>query len=131
MLFRSALTRSYRDDFGKYAPRADKRCLDEVLVATARGIGRPVKYASLAPGFKNDVIHAAFDLLEKAGLLRRVPTASPAGRLRSLHLLPSEYPQCSPGMVLSEAPYAELPEQGLTFVPLYYAGTLLGQAAGR
>ena len=74
-----ALTRSYRDDFGKYAPRADKRCLDEVLVATARSVGRPLKYASLAPGFKNDVIHAAFDLLEKAGLLRHVPTTSPAG----------------------------------------------------
>jgi len=74
-----ALTRSYRDDFGKYAPRADKRCLDEVLVATARSIGRPLKYASLAPGFRNEVVHAAFDLLEKAGLLRRVPTTSPAG----------------------------------------------------
>ena len=74
-----ALTRSYRDDFGKYAPRADKRCLDEVLILTARSIGRPVKYASLAPGFKNDTIHAAFDLLGKAGLLRCVPTTSPAG----------------------------------------------------
>jgi len=225
-----ALMRSYRDDFGKYAPRADKRCLDEVLVATAHSIGRPVKYASLATGFKNDVIHAAFDLLEKAGLLRRVPTTSPAGlplavsanrkrfkallvdvglmqrlsgmpadveygrssllamysgalaeqfvgqelvaalsdevycwlrpqksssaevdyvvasdgrvvpievksgpsgRLKSLHLLLKEYPQCAPGLVLSEAPYAELPEQGLTFVPLYYAGTLFGKAAGR
>ena len=42
----------------------------------------------------------------------------------------SEYPQCAPGLVLSEAPYAELPEQSLTFVPLYYAGTLFGQAAG-
>ena len=224
-----ALTQSHRDDFGKYAPRADKRCLDEVLVSTARSIGRPVKYASLATGFKSDVIHAAFDLLEKAALLRRVPTAGPsglplavsanrkrfkallvdvglmqrlsgmpadaeygrssllamytgalaeqfvgqelvaslgdevycwlrpqksssaevdyvvasggravpievkrgpAGRLRSLHLLLSEYPQCAPGLVLSEAPYAELPEQGLTFVPLYYAGTLFGGATG-
>ncbi len=35
-----------------------------------------------------------------------------------------------PGLVLSEAPYAELPEQSLTFVPLHYAGTLFGQAAG-
>jgi len=225
-----ALAQSYRDDFGKYAPRADKRCLDEVLVSTARSIGQPVKYARLATGFKNDTIHAAFDLLERAGLLRRVPTASPAGlplavsanhkrfkalmvdvglmqrlsgmpadaefgktsllamhsgalaeqfvgqelvasqgdevycwlrpqksssaevdylvtsggravpievksgpagRLRSLHLLLKEYPQCAPGLVLSEAPYAELPEQGLTFVPLYYAGTLFGRAAGR
>ena len=225
-----ALTRSYRDDFGTYAPRADKRCLDEVLVSTARSIGRPVKYARLASGFKNDTIHAAFDLLEKAGLLRRVPTTSPAGlplavsadhkrfkallvdvglmqrlsgmpadaeygkssllamysgalaeqfvgqelvaalgdevycwlrpqksssaevdylvasggqavpievksgpagRLRNLHLLLREYPQCAPGLVLSGAPYAELPGQDLTFVPLYYAGTLFGQTTGR
>ena len=41
------------------------------------------------------------------------------------------YPGCAPGLLLSEAPYAELPEQGLTFVPLYYAGTLFGQTAGR
>ena len=57
--------------------------------------------------------------------------SGPAGRLRSLHLLLSEYPRCAPGLVLSEAPYAELPEQGLTFVPLYYAGTLFGGATGR
>lgn len=50
--------------------------------------------------------------------------SGPAGKLRSLHLLLREYPQCSPGLVLSEAPFAELPEQGLVFVPLYYAGSL-------
>ena len=57
--------------------------------------------------------------------------SGPAGRLRSLHLLLREYPRCAPGLVLSEAPYAELPEQGLAFVPLYYAGTLIGQTTGR
>lgn len=50
--------------------------------------------------------------------------SGPSGKLRSLHLLLREYPQCSPGVVLSEAPFAELPEQGLVFVPLYYAGSL-------
>jgi hypothetical protein len=56
--------------------------------------------------------------------------SGPPGRLRSLHLLLAEYPQCAPGLVLSEAPYAELPEQGLIFVPLYYAGTLFDWTAG-
>jgi hypothetical protein len=56
--------------------------------------------------------------------------SGPAGRLRSPHLLLAEYPQCAPGPVLSEAPYAELPEQGLIFFPLYYAGTLSDWAAG-
>ena len=50
--------------------------------------------------------------------------SGPAGRLRSMHQLLLEHPQCTPGFVLSEAPFAELPEQGLVFVPLYYAGSL-------
>ena len=50
--------------------------------------------------------------------------SGPAGRLRSLHQLLLENPECDPGIVLSARPYAELPEQGLVFVPLYYAGSL-------
>jgi hypothetical protein len=214
---------NYRDDFGKYAARANTRCLDEVLRATARSVGGQIKYARLAEGFKNEVIQTAFSLLEKAGVVRRVPSASPAGlplgaaanpkrfkalmldvgllqrllgrapadeysrtglldvfagalaeqyvgqelaaslggdvycwlrpqrsssaevdylvesggrivpievksgpagKLRSLHQLLREYPGCAPGVVLSETPYAELPEQNLVFVPLYFAGSL-------
>lgn len=44
-----------------------------------------------------------------------------AGRLRSLHLFLRTYPQSPKGIVLSMAPYAELPEQKLLFLPLYYA----------
>ena len=51
---------------------------------------------------------------------------SPAGRG-----LLSEYPPCPPALVLSEAPHAELPEHGLTFVPLYPAGTLFGRGIHR
>ena len=47
-----------------------------------------------------------------------------AGRLRSLRLLMDTYPNCRTGYVLSCAPYAESPELGLVFLPLYYAGTL-------
>jgi predicted AAA+ superfamily ATPase len=52
--------------------------------------------------------------------------SGPAGRLRSMHVLLREQPECGPGIVLSEAPYAELPEQGLVFCPLYFAGSLAG-----
>jgi hypothetical protein len=47
-------------------------------------------------------------------------------------LLLSEQPECAPAIVLSEAPYAELPDQGLVSCPLYYAGSLaaLGAAGG-
>ena len=57
--------------------------------------------------------------------------SGPAGRLRSLHLLLNEYPQCASGLVLSEAPYAEMPEQCLVFIPLYYAGTAMGRPGAR
>jgi predicted AAA+ superfamily ATPase len=43
-----------------------------------------------------------------------------AGRLKSLHLFLKQHPDSPGGIVLSSAPYAELPEQHLTFLPLYY-----------
>ena len=47
--------------------------------------------------------------------------SGPSGRLRSLHLLLRSYPNCERAYVFSSAPYAELPEQKLTFLTLYYA----------
>ncbi len=50
--------------------------------------------------------------------------SGPSGRLRSMHMLLAQHPETAPGIVLSTAPYADLPEQGLLFVPLYFAGSL-------
>jgi hypothetical protein len=50
--------------------------------------------------------------------------SGPAGRLRSMHLLLAQHPEAAPGIVLSTAPYAELPEHDLLFLPLYFAGSL-------
>jgi hypothetical protein len=225
-----AIVATYRDDFSKYGVRVDRDCLDEVLRSTARTVGRQVLYARLAAGHRGQTVKRCFDLLARARVVERVPSASPAGlplaaaqghgrfkatlldiglmqrlnaiphdidiatasllslyqgalaeqfvgqelraalheppigdavhywsrageargsnaevdylvamrgrivpievksgpagKLRSMHLLLREYPQCSPGIVLSEAPFAELPKQGLVFVPLYYAGSL-------
>ncbi|MBI2344128.1 MAG: ATP-binding protein [Deltaproteobacteria bacterium] len=47
--------------------------------------------------------------------------SGPAGRLRSLHLFFTTYPQCLKGFVLSEAPFSVLREQKMVFLPLYYA----------
>ena len=44
-----------------------------------------------------------------------------AGRLRSLHLYLKEYPNCKAGYVFSANKYAELPEQKLIFIPIYFA----------
>lgn len=44
-----------------------------------------------------------------------------AGKLKSLHLLLKEYPNIKQACVLSEAPFGKIPEQKMTFLPLYYA----------
>jgi hypothetical protein len=44
-----------------------------------------------------------------------------AGKLRSMHLLLKSYPQIDQGFALSSAPFGQLPDQKLTFLPLYYA----------
>lgn len=213
------LADAYRQDFGKYAPRADKRCLNDVFTSLARNAGRQIKYSNLAEGYTNPTIRKAFELLCLAQVARKVPSAVPgglplgasssgrnfkalmvdiglmqflcgmpvdveyaradlldiyegamaeqfvgqeliatgqdlyywsrqargssaevdyliavkdrihpievksgaAGRLRSLHMLLQDYPDCGPGYVFSSAPYSELPDQRLVFLPLYYA----------
>jgi len=71
------LTETFRDDFAKYAPRADPLCLDEVFKATARSVGSRVKYSRLSPGHTNPKIHRAFDLLCRAQVIRKVRSANP------------------------------------------------------
>ena len=73
------LVETYRQDFSKYAPRADKGCLDDVLHQVARNVGSQIKYARLSSRFSQPTIRKAFELLCTAGLMRRVPHASPAG----------------------------------------------------
>lgn len=225
-----AIIATHRDDFGKYGVRVDRDCLDEVLRSVARSVGRQVKYARLASGYRGETIKRCFELLVRAHVLGRVTSAGPAGlpleaspdhgrfkavfldvglmqrlnamphdisiasadllslcggslaeqvvgqeflatfgdssdaeglhywsrageargstaevdylmpmagraapievksgpvgKLRGLHLLLREHPQCAPGIVLSEAPFARLPEHKLAFVPIYFAGSL-------
>ena len=217
------LVNTYREDFAKYAPHSDKTCLNTVFAAVARSVGQQIKYSRLAEGYANPTIKKAFDLLDLARVVRRVPavksarlplgaTASPrkfkalmvdiglmqhlcgmpvdiefaksdlldiyegamaeqlvgqeliaagqeqlhywardargseaevdfllvadgrvqpvevksgaAGRLKSLHAYLGAHPNCPNGWVLSCAPYSELPEQRLKFLPLYYAYAL-------
>jgi hypothetical protein len=46
-----------------------------------------------------------------------------SGSLKSMHILLQTYPNCPKGYVLSDRPYGQIPEQGLIFLPLYYAGS--------
>lgn len=214
------LINTYRQDFSKYAPYSDKRCMNAVLSSVARNVGKQIKYNRLADSFTNPTIKRAFDLLYLAKLVQKVPSTNPgglplgaassdrrfkalivdiglmqslcgvpvdieyqkadllsiyqgamaeqfvgqeflasgqdelyywsreaksstaevdflitvkgrvypveiksgaSGRLRSLHMLLKTYPNCPSGYVFSCAPYSELPEQRLVFLPLYYA----------
>lgn len=47
-----------------------------------------------------------------------------SGSLRSLHLLLESYQNCPEGVVLYSGAYAKRPEQHLSFMPLYYAGSI-------
>ncbi len=73
------LASAYREDFSKYAPYADKRCLNTVFSSVSRSVGRQIKYERLAEGWSNPAIRRAFDLLCLAQVVRKVPAASPAG----------------------------------------------------
>lgn len=75
----SDLVNTYRQDFSKYAPHADKRCLNDVLFSVTQKIGQQIKYAQLSEGFSNPTIKKAFDLLCTARLIHKVRSASPAG----------------------------------------------------
>jgi predicted AAA+ superfamily ATPase len=46
------------------------------------------------------------------------------GSLRSLRLMLDAYPNCADGLVLYSGTYAHRPEDRLTFMPLYYAGSI-------
>jgi predicted AAA+ superfamily ATPase len=70
---------SYRQDFSKYAPRADKACLDAVFSGLARNLGKPVKYSRLAQGYSHPTIKKALDLLCMARVVKKVPAANPSG----------------------------------------------------
>ena len=64
-------------------------------------------------------------LVSPRGSIRAVEVKSgPAGKLKSMHLLLAQHPECAPGFVVSAGPYAELPEQSLVFLPLYYAAAV-------
>ena len=211
---------TYREDFAKYAPRADPTNLDTILLAVARNVGEQIRYVRLDRGRSGPTNHRAFDLLCKARVIHKIASCDPSGlplgasandrrfkaalldigllqnlcrvpvelelqehdllamyrgalaaqfvaqemiaagghelyywardargssaevdylairegrilpvevksgaggSLRSLHLMLATYPNCPEGMVLYSGTYARVPEQRLTFLPLYYA----------
>ncbi|MEE8059173.1 MAG: AAA family ATPase [Pseudomonadales bacterium] len=75
----SEILDSYRQDFAKYAPRADKVCLDQVLSNCATKVGDQIKYSHLAEGYSNPTIRKAFELLCMAKVLHKITSVKTVG----------------------------------------------------
>ena len=50
--------------------------------------------------------------------------AGPGGKLRSMHRMLQDYPNCTGGFVLYSGTYQDIPEQKITFLPLYAVATI-------
>lgn len=70
---------TYRMDFAKYAPHADKLCLNNVFTNLAQNVGRQIKYTRLAEGYSSPTLKKAFELLCLAGVVRKIPSVNPSG----------------------------------------------------
>jgi uncharacterized protein len=215
-----SLIETYRQDFSKYAPHADKRSLNHAMTMVAKNVGHQIKYTRLSDEFSGPTNKKAYELLLMARIFHKMRSASPGslplaatasetrfkslmvdlglmrslndipanieytkndllamyngtlaeqfvgqefysagneqlyywtresksssaevdyllaknnnilpvevkggagGKLKSLHLILKEYPHLEQAYVLSTAPYALIPEQKLTFLPMYYA----------
>ncbi len=73
------LIATFRQDFSKYAGRADKSCMNAVFNAVPQHIGHQIKYTALADGFTGPTIKNAFELLEMARMFKKVKASSPSG----------------------------------------------------
>ena len=70
---------TYRLDFAKYKPQADKYCLDTILTTVTQNVGQQIKYSRLADGYSNPTLKKAFDLLCHANIIRKIPSVDPSG----------------------------------------------------
>ncbi|MDE0024678.1 MAG: ATP-binding protein [Spirochaetaceae bacterium] len=75
----TAITETFRDDFGKYARVTSHRHLDRVFLHAARLVGRKFMYAKVDPDSRSRDLRSAVELLERAGVVRRVCSTSGAG----------------------------------------------------
>jgi len=70
---------SYRDDFAKYTPQTDPRCLDAVLLSVAKSVGEQLKYTRLNEIHTGPTNRKAFDLLTKARITHKISACNPSG----------------------------------------------------
>jgi predicted AAA+ superfamily ATPase len=74
-----AIVDTCQDDFGKYSRKLKHRYLDRVYNAVPKMVGRKFVYARVDNTIKSRELKAALELLEKAGVVKKIKRTSGAG----------------------------------------------------
>ena len=74
-----AIVDTYQDDFGKYSRKLKHRYLEKIYNAVPKMIGRKFVYAHVDNTIKSRELKAALELLEKAGVVKKIKRTSGAG----------------------------------------------------
>ena len=78
-LIQNSILQTYRDDFGKYATRAEHASL-QMLYDKAPGlVGTQISYSKIDPDTRSRELKRAIQLLEYAGLVKRILSTSATG----------------------------------------------------
>lgn len=72
----SSILDTYRDDFQKYASKAEQRLLQKVFNRAASLLGQKFKYSKIDPEIKSEQIKNAYELLLKARIFKKVRKSS-------------------------------------------------------
>jgi len=75
----SAITQTYRDDFGKYASKVKNKYLDKIFYTVPKMIGQKFMFSHVDRNIQSRELKEALILLEKAGIVHRVKRTSGEG----------------------------------------------------
>ena len=74
-----AIVDTYQDDFGNYSRKLKHRYLDKIYNAVPKMVGRKFVYAHVDNTIKSRELKEALELLEKAGVVKKIKRTSGAG----------------------------------------------------
>lgn len=74
-----SILQTYRDDFGKYASQANLQYLQTVFDKTPGMVGSQIRYHKIDPEFRSRELKKAIQLLEYAGVIKRIVSTSASG----------------------------------------------------
>jgi hypothetical protein len=74
-----SILQTYRDDFGKYASKANLQYLQAVFDRAPGMVGAQIRYHKIDPEFRSRELKQAIQLLEHAGVIKRVIATAASG----------------------------------------------------